>query len=107
MDDNSLEAVAVRRAFFTSINSTEATRSTETNSKESWTYERILEWIDGTLDSAMKVSDMTNAAKMVWREWAEAEQHIPDQVRKGIVTRLDAKLSGHGFPSLRELLENI
>ena len=62
--ENSLEAVAVRRAFMTSI----ASNNFAIAHDDSWNYERILTWISRTLDIAMEADDPATGARVVWWE---------------------------------------
>ena len=82
MDDNSPEAVAVRRAFFTSIRSNVPGAQNDCTSGKGRTYARILRWVDSVISSALETSDKSMAMKSICREWAATEQHILMNIRK-------------------------
>ena len=101
-DDQDPVNVAAVRAFFHTIDSNSYAKSERP--ADEWTNERLLTWISNSLDLALGETDTFVGAKIVWREWASIEKHIPASFRKGIVTTLDSKLHSKGFPSLWELV---
>ena len=105
-DDNSVEAVSIRRAFFASTASTNPGTITQDND-EQWTHQEILTWLSGTLDCTVDEADPISKVKAIWREWEKANSFFPHHMRTRIVRTLDGKLHEKGFPSLRELLETI
>ena len=105
-DDNSVEAVSIRRAFFVSTASTNPGTITQDND-EQWTHQEILTWLSGTLDCTVDEADPISKVKAIWREWEKANSFFPHHMRTRIVRTLDGKLHEKGFPSLRELLETI
>ena len=57
--------------------------------------------------AATEPDDRLSGAKAVWREWVQAEEHIPFELRQQIATIMDNKLHARGFPSLQQLLDMI
>ena len=60
-----------------------------------------------TIAAATEPDDRLSDAKAVWREWVQAEEHIPLELRQQIATIMDTKLHARGFPSLQQLLDMI
>ena len=105
-DDNSAEAVAIRRAFFVSIASTNTCKE-EPHGSELWSQAEILKWVSDTLNRNIDGDEPLSSIKSVWREWETANEHFPHQMRTRIVRTIDERLHGRGFPSLRELVATI
>lgn len=105
-DDNSAEAVAVRRAFMASIASTTHTAITPQMDSETWTFEQILEWFNAALDEANAIDDRASGAEVLWTRWSEIEHHVPRHLKTKIVKFIDEGLHSKGFPSLRELVSS-
>ena len=105
-DDNSVEAVSIRRAFFVSIASTNPGTIAQ-DSGEQWTHREILTWLSGTLDCTVDKADPISKVKAIWREWEKANSFFPHDIRTRIARTLDENLHEKGLPSLRELLDMI
>ena len=103
-DDNSAEAVAVRRAFMTSVASATHTPPSLYVETETWSFEQILAWLDPALELANATEDSKSGAKAFWSEWSKIEYHVPGNMRTKIVNFIDERLHLKGFPSLRDLV---
>ena len=102
-EDDEYEA-AVVRAFVASTDGNKTARRPPSGDAAEWTVKQIDTWLGRTLDLALKAPSRDERAKVVWRKWAEVEEHIPEHVRTGFVQFLDGKLHAKGFPSLRQLV---
>merc|ERR1712129_162982 len=100
-DDNGPEALAVRRAFMTSICSSHRNTSADI---EPWTYEEILAWIESAIKHVRLAELPSLGVKAFWKEWETIEQRVPASIRTNIVKGIDAQLSSLGYPSLREMV---
>jgi len=105
-DDNSAEAVAIRRAFICSTASTNPGIAAPEN-VDNWTNTEMLTWISDTLDGIMDEDDRLSSVKAFWRKWEKANSHFPKHMQTRIVKSIDERLHDRGFPLLRELLDMI
>ena len=63
-----------------------------------------MEWFGDVLDRAVKEPVTLEAAKLVWREWGEAEKRFPSELWSSFVKFVDSKLRSKGYPTLREII---
>lgn len=104
IDDSSPEAVAVRRAFMTSIASTTQATSLNTEEGQLWSFEKILAWINSAMETTLDADDRPRGVNICWKEWSSIEKNVPSNMKTKTVQTIDAKLHSHGFPSLREFI---
>ena len=106
-DVNSLENLAVFRAFLASVNVDQPCRTNSDahgNGEAQWTIEQVSLWLDGALSLARGATEQAAGARTFWREWSAIETFFPQQLRKGTIQLFDMRLQSIGFPSLRELV---
>ena len=105
-DDNSADAVAIRRAFICSTASTNPGTAAP-DSADRWSHTEILDWVSRTLHGTRDNDDRLSSIKAVWLEWEKANPFFPQHMRTRIVKTIDETMHEQGFPSLRELLDMI
>ena len=87
--NNSAEAVAVRRAFLASVMSGAHSFTGSQHDKGKWTGDHILSWLTGAMELAVAVDDRQKGAQTLWLVW---------------VQRLDQNMIENGYLGLRSMM---
>ena len=105
--DNSAEAVAVRRAFLASVHSSAPHVAGSQDDEVTWTGDQILSWITEAMDRAVAADDRRKGVKNLWLEWSRIDHFLPQSHRQQIVRRLDQKLMENDYPGLRSMMSEM
>ena len=105
--DNSAEAVAVRRAFLASVHSSAPHVAGSQDDEVTWTGDQILSWITEAMDLAVAADDRRKRVKNLWLDWSRLDHFLPQSHRQQIVRRLDQKLMENDYPGLRSMMSEM